>query len=127
MAEVQPGVVESQRIGMTSEENRSEDQKRVARRIPGPFDGWRVSALETPVRIFDISIGGCFVNSVHEQEPHREVTLKIELPSEETICVKAITLDQRSDLGYAVRFVEIEEADELRLKRALARLQGGEV
>jgi hypothetical protein len=103
----------------------SQGQKRAAPRIPGPFDGWRVSALETPVRIFNISIGGCFVNSVHHQEPGREVTLRIELPSEEPISVKAITLDQRSDLGYAVRFVEIEPAEAVRLERALARLAAG--
>lgn len=115
---------------MTQQERnrRSTDDKRATPRIRGPFDGWRVSALETPVRIFDISIGGCFVNSVHRQEPGREVTLKIELPLEEPICVKAVTLDQRSELGYAVRFVEVEPADALRLERALTRLAGnGEV
>jgi hypothetical protein len=101
--------------------------KRAAPRIPGPFDGWRVSALETPVRIFDISIGGCFVNSVHHQAPGREVTLRIELPSEEPISVKAVTLDQRSELGYAVRFVAIEPADAPRLERALARLAAGAI
>ena len=116
-------------VRMTSEgqPRTAADDKRAAPRIPGPFDGWRVSALETPVRIFDISIGGCFVNSVHHQEPHREITLKIELPSEEPISVKAITLDQRSDLGYAVRFVEIEDADGHRLRRALERLAAGAV
>ena len=102
------------------------DNKRAAPRIPGPFDGWRVSALETPVRIFDISSGGCFVNSVHQQDPHREIRLKIELPSETPISIRAITLDQRSELGYAVRFLEIEEGDGDRLRRALERLAGGE-
>jgi hypothetical protein len=103
---------------------RSSDDQRAAPRIRGPFDGWRLSALDTPVRIFDISMGGCFVNSVHHQSPGREVTLKIELPLEEPITVKALTLDQRSDLGYAVRFVQIEPEDAVRLERALRRLGG---
>lgn len=106
---------------------RSSDDRRAAPRIPGPFDGWRVSALDIPVRIFDISSGGCFVNSVHQQAPNREVTLKIELPQEEPICVKAVTLDQWSELGYAVRFIAIDPVDADRLERALTRLAAGAV
>ncbi len=36
-------------------------------RIAGPFDGCRVGALDTPLSIFDLSRGGCFVNAMHDQ------------------------------------------------------------
>ncbi len=32
--------------------------RRASDRVPGPFDAWRVGTLETPVRIYDISLGG---------------------------------------------------------------------
>ena len=33
-------------------------------RVHGPFDGWRVDLLDVPVRIYDLSLGGCFVNAI---------------------------------------------------------------
>ena len=42
-------------IGLAATNRRKSD------RIPGPFDAWRVGVLHTPVRIYDISLGGCRV------------------------------------------------------------------
>jgi hypothetical protein len=42
------------------------DDRRHYDRVAGPFDGRRVGALETPVRIYDLSEGGCFINASHE-------------------------------------------------------------
>jgi hypothetical protein len=41
--------------------------RREHRRFAGPFDGRRVGAIETPVRIYDLSRGGCFITSMHEE------------------------------------------------------------
>ena len=56
------------------------EERRESGRVPGPFDAWRVGILETPVRIYDISLGGCFVHAMHEQERGVVVMLKIQLP-----------------------------------------------
>jgi hypothetical protein len=90
-------------------------------RITGPFDAVRVGFLQTPLQIFDLSLGGCFVNSLHDQQPGVVFTLKIDLPQEGWITLKAETLYRR-DCGYAVRFVEMSDVTKRRLERALDNL-----
>ena len=92
-------------------------------RIAGPFDGFRVGALETPLRIFDLSLGGCFVNPMHEQTPGISFVMKIELPYVGQITLKAETLYRRAGFGFAVRFVEMNEETTSRLEQAIEQLQ----
>jgi hypothetical protein len=88
-------------------------------RIPGPFDGRRDGLIETPVRLYDLSQGGCFVNSLHEQEVGTVIGLKIDLPYEGWISARAETVHKRLGFGYAVRFVDMSRQDEAALERAL--------
>jgi hypothetical protein len=97
--------------------------RREHRRFPGPFDGRRVGALDTPIRIYDLSRGGCFITSLHEQQPGIRMTLHIELPNDGTVTVTAETLPRQNDFGFAVRFVEIDPESVARLERALKRLE----
>jgi hypothetical protein len=93
-------------------------------RIPGPFDAFRVGALETPLRIFDLSRGGCFVNAMHEQTPGVSFMMKLDLPYVGPITVKAETLYRRAGFGFAVRFIDMNEETANRLEQALEQLQG---
>jgi len=92
-------------------------------RVAGPFDGRRLGALETPVQLFDLSRGGCFINALHEQKLGIILVLKIDLPYEGFITVKAETVYRRDEFGYAVRFVEMSEAASVSLDRALEALE----
>lgn len=97
-------------------------------RVHGPFDGYRVGRLDTPVRIYDLSQGGCFVNAIHQQRTETRMVLKIDLPAEGTISVKAEMVYVRPDFGFAVRFVEVDADTDARLRRtvdALSLEQGG--
>ena len=96
--------------------------RRESDRIPGPFDAWRVGTLHTPVRIYDISLGGCFVNAMHDQMPGVIVTLEVELPGEASFELKAKTLYRRPGFGFAVRFIEMDDQVKARLARALQSL-----
>jgi PilZ domain-containing protein len=97
--------------------------RREHERFAGPFEGRRVDALETPVRIYDLSRGGCFITAMHSQQAGIRLTLCIDLPGEEAITVTAETLERRDEVGYAVRFVEVDAENAGRLERALARLE----
>jgi hypothetical protein len=91
-------------------------------RVAGPFDGRRVGALETPIQLFDLSAGGAFVNSMYEQKNGVKLLLKIDLPVEGWITVKAETLYTRPG-GFAIRFVDMPADVAIRLDRALRALQ----
>jgi hypothetical protein len=97
--------------------------RRKHKRIEGPFEGFRVGALETPIQLYDLSRGGCFINAMHQQQAGIKVLLKIDLPIEGWITVKAETLYLRDEFGFAVRFVEMSEEAAERLERALQTLE----
>jgi len=78
-------------------------------RVAGPFDGFRIGLLETPVRIFDLSEGGCFVTSLYEASPGETLVLKIELPHEGWIKVEGETLYNRPEFGFAIRFTTMSD------------------
>ena len=99
------------------------EDRRQHRRFKGPFDGRRVDLIDTPVRIYDLSQGGCFIHSSHAQKPRIELTLKIDLPGETEITAQAVTLPQRNDFGFAVRFTSMEPDDAMRFHLALKRLE----
>ena len=99
------------------------DDRRAHERIAGPFDGRRIGALETPVSIYDLSEGGCFINSMHEQRRGVVFTLKIDLPHVGTVTLKAETLYHKPEFGFAVRFVDVTEMDAVLLRESIAALK----
>ena len=90
-------------------------------RFQGPFDGRRGELLPVPLRIFDLSVGGCLIESHQEQLPGRRFSLEIELPVEGWLQFEAQVLYNR-DGWFAVHFVEMSGTVRTRLDRALARL-----
>ena len=120
----QPGVEEPDTIleAMAASDESGGANRRQHVRVPGPFDGWRISVLQTPVQIYDLSPGGCFVNSLNEQSPGIRVVLEIDLPGEGRIKVTGETLYAKPDFGYAVRFVDMPSDLAARIDAALRRL-----
>jgi hypothetical protein len=99
----------------------SSDDRRAFDRVSGPFEARRAGFLETPAKIYDLSAGGCFVNAMHDQQPGVGVTLKVNLPGEGWLTLKAETLYRRPG-GFAARFVDVSEETRRRLERTIERL-----
>jgi hypothetical protein len=99
------------------------DERRRHDRISGPFDGRRIRKLQTSVQIYDLSAGGCFINSLHDQAPGIAVVLEIELPDEGWIRVKCETLYTKPGFGFAVRFVDMTDGISKRLERGLRKIR----
>jgi hypothetical protein len=96
--------------------------RRRHRRIHGPFDGTRIDFIDTPVQIYDLSEGGCFVNSLSDQQVGREVELELSLPTEGPVRVVGRTVYSRPGFGFATEFTRIGEDDARKLTREIARL-----
>ena len=97
-------------------------------RVLGPFDGIRPGIFDMPVQIYDLSIGGCFVNSVHDPPARGQIfTLNIELPTGDTIVTKCETASTRSGYGYGVKFCQMSEDCRARLEHAIQELHQSEV
>ena len=98
------------------------EDRREHDRVPGPFDGRRVGLLDTPVRIYDLSKGGCLVHAMHEQTVGIPVTLKIDLPFEGWITVEAEVAYCKEGFGFAVRFLNMDQATTAQLSRSVDKL-----
>ena len=92
-------------------------------RVVGPFDGYRVGLLETPVLIYDLSRGGCFVNSTLDHPVGSKLVLKIDLPGEGPVTVNAEVMNCRAGIGFGVRFVDVDAETVQRLMRTIDALK----
>jgi hypothetical protein len=100
----------------------SSDNSRKHLRVRGPFDGRRVGLLETPVRIYDLCEGGCFVTTMYEGKPGEALTLSIQLPYEGWVKVEGETLYNKPGFGFAVRFTSLTDHARAALDRVVQRL-----
>jgi hypothetical protein len=90
--------------------------------MSGPFDGRHVGTVRVPVRIRDLSAGGCLIESRGLAAVGGRLRLQIDLPGEGWIAVEAETLAVREDYGCAVKFVSVDEANQRRIERTTARV-----
>ncbi len=74
-------------------------------RVRGPFDGYHLGT-KTPVLVYDLNLGGGFVNFGETQPAEATLTLNIDLPRG-LITVNAETV-YRDQSGVAVRFVDVD-------------------
>ena len=69
--------------------------------------------------VYDLNLGGCFVNSARESAEGVVAVLKINLLEEGWITVRAETLHSLGH-GYGVRFVELDADSAGRIERTVA-------
>ena len=92
-------------------------------RVRGPFDGYNLGLPQTPVLVYDLNLGGGFVNFGDEQPSDWTLLLKIDLPQEGPITVNAETV-YRHQFGVAVRFVDVDADTAARLARTVDAFSG---
>jgi hypothetical protein len=89
-------------------------------RIRGPFDAVRLDLLETTLRIYDLSMGGCLIESLSEVTGEHPIRLRIALPDGHSVTVRGRVMLPPRDIGYAVRFIDLDAATRDRIEQALA-------
>jgi hypothetical protein len=87
-------------------------------RVRGPFDGDHLDFPRTPVLIYDLNLGGGFINFGDYLPDGATLRLKIDLPREGPITVNAEAI-YRDTTGVAVRFVDLDRDATMRLTRTI--------
>jgi len=100
-----------------------QDSRRKAQRVTGPFDGCRLGLIDTPLLIYDLSEGGCFVNSLYDTPVGQKISLKLTLPYEGVVTLHAETVYGRPGFGFAVRFVDVSDETRACLRSSLDKLR----
>jgi hypothetical protein len=96
------------------------DKYSTKRRFPrarGPFDALHLGT-RTPVLVYDLNLGGGFVNFGGEEPSGVAFMLKVALPGEGVIILRAETV-YRHESGVAVRFVDMDADTCQRLARTI--------
>jgi hypothetical protein len=123
---VTDGFVPSVRPFIDNAFARRPDRRR-SPRIVGPFDGRRMGAITRAIRIYELNVGGCLIECYDAIAIGRRIDLQIDLADEGWISVEAETLYLREHFGFAVRFVNVSQANRERIERTIERLVGQQV
>ena len=62
-------------------------------------------------RVEDLSLGGCFVDTVGRVELNEAVDLEIQLPSGEWLALKGQVASYQPGVGFGVSFTSLSEAE----------------
>ena len=87
-------------------------------RVRGPFDADHLDSRRTPVLIYDLNLGGGFVNFGDRLPDEATLKFRIDLPREGPILVSAEQV-YRDTTGVAVRFVDLDRDSAARLARTI--------
>ena len=87
-------------------------------RVRGPFDADHLDTPRTPVLVYDLNLGGGFVNFGDRLPAGATIRLRIDLPREGPIMVNAEQV-YRDTTGVAVRFVDLDRDSASRLARTI--------
>ncbi|HEX3704237.1 MAG TPA: PilZ domain-containing protein [Vicinamibacterales bacterium] len=83
-----------------------------------------MGAIATPVRLYDVSAGGCFINSMYEQKPGVKFVLEMDLPLAGVVTVNAEVLYVKPEFGFAVRFIDLSPETKAVLQRSVDAMLG---
>jgi|RhiMetdeSRZDD1v2_1073273.scaffolds.fasta_scaffold00514_12 PilZ domain-containing protein len=96
--------------------------RRLHKRVLGPFVGRRGTLLPVPVRVHDLSVGGGLIECFHEEQIGRRIALEIELPTEGWVTLTAEIVSIRPNYGYAVKWVDVSPEVQWKLEITIERI-----
>jgi hypothetical protein len=91
-------------------------------RVRGPFDGsWAGAAGRGTARIWDLSVGGCYIDALNDQRNGEILSVTIALPEGQVDADGEIVYSNPNQ-GFAVKFVTMPDAARHLLHQAVDRL-----
>ena len=101
------------------------DDRRAHQRA-GPVDGtWSGASGGSPVRITDVSEGGCFVESMADLPVGERMMVKVALHKLGEVCVGGEVVAIHPGIGFAVRFCELSADQRWKIQQTVRHLSEG--
>lgn len=92
-------------------------ERRKHRRFACPLDGsWRGGSGGATCRIADISLGGCFVQTLSSPVPGERTVVTIAGLDGQPLSLPGVVIYPERGLGFAVRFVDVPPEAKARLE-----------
>ncbi len=103
-----------------SHQNAAAAERRVAERAPGPLDGFTTG--QRSIRIGDLSVTGCFVETKEMAVVGQHVELKIHIPNWGLLDLEGEVAYASAPIGFAVRFINLRPDTHIVLQAAVDAL-----
>lgn len=101
------------------------DERRRYERVGIPLEArWEGLAGRHAARISDISLGGCYVETLGQVAEGERVNFEVRLPTERWLRLRGIVAHYYPNLGFGVRFSALTEAEQEVLARLIEYARG---
>ena len=100
------------------EERRSNKRKRLLLEAK-----WESMSSTHEARVEDLSLGGCFLDTVGRVEPNEAVNLKIQLPSGEWLSLRGHVASYQPGVGFGMSFTSLSKDEVAALKDLMSSLE----
>jgi hypothetical protein len=98
-------------------------ERRKASRIPVVLEAlWDGGAAGWDARITDISIGGCYLDTVGQATPSEMVSIRFRLPEGNLLAVQGLVSYVHPHTGFAVKFANLTAEQRNSIERLLVDL-----
>jgi hypothetical protein len=84
---------------------------------------WESMSGTHEARVDDVSLGGCFVNTVARVELNEAVTVEIQLPSGEWLPLRGHVASYQPGVGFGVSFTSLSESEAVRIVRVISSIE----
>jgi hypothetical protein len=98
-------------------------ERRQHKRVSRPFEGsWRGASGATSCRISDVSLGGCFVQTLATPTPGDDTHVTITFGKDLSMTFVGKVIYVEPNMGFAVRFNTLDEEGSQEVHRLLEAL-----
>ena len=84
---------------------------------------WESMSSTHEARVDDVSVGGCFVNTLGRVEPNEGVSLQIQLPSGAWLPLRGYVTSYQPGVGFGVSFTSLTDDETAALMELIASAQ----
>lgn len=84
---------------------------------------WKSMSSTHEARVDDLSVGGCFVDTVGRVELNEAVELEIGLPSGDWLSLRGHVASYQPGVGFGMSFISLSEEEVVALKDLMSSLQ----
>lgn len=84
---------------------------------------WESMSSTHEARVEDLSLGGCFVDTVGRVEINEAVDLEIQLPSGEWLSLRGQVASYQQGVGFGMSFTSLSEDEVAALKDLMSSVQ----
>lgn len=74
-------------------------------------------------RVDDVSLGGCFVDTVARVEPNEQINLEIQLPTGQWLPLRGYVASYQPGVGFGLSFTSLSESEVAALEQLMSSVK----